>query len=145
MTEDLIRRVADELEIRNVIARLGVLADLGDMDEYISLFTEDALWEMQAPPGGKPLFPAIKGNAGIRAGAEKRRADAVSGPGTHNYHLLANTTVNITGDTATATSYMAFVKGVDKTPNVAMLTIYHDQFRRTSDGWKLAARMIQPG
>lgn len=34
MTDDRLARVADELEIRNTIARIAMLADHGDLDEY---------------------------------------------------------------------------------------------------------------
>jgi len=37
----------DEREIRNLLARMGHMADYGDLDVYLTLFTEDAVWEMQ--------------------------------------------------------------------------------------------------
>jgi uncharacterized protein (TIGR02246 family) len=60
-SDDMIARVLDELEIRNLIARVAQLADYGDVEEYASLFTEDGSWEF---PGGPR-----HGRAGILAGA----------------------------------------------------------------------------
>src|SRR5437868_14208117 len=43
-------RVAAELEIRNLVARIAHLCDWGDVDEYINLFTHDAVWTMPDNP-----------------------------------------------------------------------------------------------
>lgn len=39
------RELEDERQIRNLVARLGHLADYGDLDEYMTLFTDDAVRE----------------------------------------------------------------------------------------------------
>ena len=45
-------RIADELAIRNLIARVAHLADMGvDPDEYVENFTEEADWLMPGAPG----------------------------------------------------------------------------------------------
>ena len=53
MTDALVARTAAELKIRNLIARIALLADQGDLDEYVDQFTEDALWGFpeRSPPG----------------------------------------------------------------------------------------------
>ena len=48
--ENLLRRVADELDIRSIVARLAQYADDGDLDDYVDLFTEDAHWAMPGAP-----------------------------------------------------------------------------------------------
>jgi hypothetical protein len=144
MAQDLVRQVADELEIRNIIARLAQLADTGDPTEYGSLFTEDAIWEVRPNPGEPPQFPAVKGRAAVVAALLQRRADKLSGPGTHYYHNIGTTSVKVTGDTATARSNMFFLKNANTKPEISMLRIYNDQYVRTKDGWKLAVRYIDP-
>ena len=79
--EEVLQRVADELEIRNLLARLAQLADGGDLDDYVSLFAEDAVWEGYGP--------ARRGKADILAGATERRAAGGQGPGTHSYHIVS--------------------------------------------------------
>src|SRR6185369_13421187 len=97
MSDDL-RKVMDELEIRNVIGRLAQLADNGDLNEYVSLFTDDAHWELKPRPGDAPLFAPIRGKANILAGAQARRASGGQGPGSHTRHVLGSTVVSLDGD-----------------------------------------------
>ena len=59
---DALRRLADEAEIRNLLARIAQLADEGSLDDYLACFTEDATW-------GGAGFPERKGHAAILAGA----------------------------------------------------------------------------
>jgi 3-phenylpropionate/cinnamic acid dioxygenase small subunit len=144
MADDLLRRVADELDIRNVIYRMAMLADDGDLNEYASLFSEDAVWEMRGRPQGAADIPPIRGRANLLAGAKKRRADGVQGPGTHKYHCLLTTTVTLKGDKADAKSYFAYYQNVNTKPEIAVFAIYNDELVRTKDGWKVAARHIDP-
>ena len=145
MTDDLLQRVADELEIRNLIYRLAMLADDGDLDEYVSLFTADGLWERRLPGAGSPPTAPIRGRDNLLAAARQRRADGVQGPGTHMYHCIVGTAVKLQGDAATARSYLTYLKNANDKPEVALLAIYSDEFVRTSEGWRLAARHIDPG
>ena len=65
MTND---RMADELEIRNLIAQLAQMADMltiDELDTYLACFTEDAVWDMAGN--------VRKGHDEIRAGAEDLR------------------------------------------------------------------------
>jgi len=144
MADDLLRRTADELEIRNVISRLAMLADDGDLNEYASLFTEDGLWEARTTSGSAAPIPPIFGRANVLAAATKRRASGTQGPGTHMYHSILTTTVQLNGDAATAKSYFVYFKNADKAPEIALFAIYNDEFRRTAEGWKLSARRINP-
>ena len=66
--DDQLQRVADELEIRNLVARLAQTADEGSLEEYAALYTDDAIWD------GGPTFGVSRGIADILAGAKKRRA-----------------------------------------------------------------------
>ena len=95
------QRLVDELEIRNLVARLAQLADMGDLDEYVSLFTEDASWEMPGAPR--------HGRADIMAGAQDRRNSGTTGPESHTRHVISTLLVQSDGsDKATADSYWLF-------------------------------------
>ena len=138
-----VQKMVDELEIRNVISRLAHLADDGDVDEYVSLFTDDGVWQVLAG-GSLPALPAKKGKADIKAGVLERRAAGIQGPGTHTLHTLTTTAVTVTGDRATARSYMNMMANTHTKPEVSIACIYNDEFAKQGDGWKLASRRISP-
>ena len=135
--EDQLQRVADELEIRNLMHRIAQLADEGSLEEYAELFTDDAVW-------GGSAFGVRKGKADIVAGGRERRAAGVAGPGTHKRHVITTTAVQLEGDRARARSYMLFPVDCDATPRIGVVTVYQDEFHRTASGWKLAHRKIEP-
>jgi 3-phenylpropionate/cinnamic acid dioxygenase small subunit len=137
--EDQLQRMADELEVRNVLARIAQLADDGSLDEYMSLYTDDAVWDA----GGS--FGVKRGHAEILAGARERRAAGTAGPGTHKRHVLTTTAVRVEGATAHARSYFLFYVDCDKAPRVQVAGAYQDELRRTPAGWKLARRKVEPG
>jgi 3-phenylpropionate/cinnamic acid dioxygenase small subunit len=138
MTDALVAQTAAELKIRNVIARLALLADQGDLDEYVDQFTEGAVWGF---PGG-----SRQGRADIRAGAEERRAGGVTGPGTNTRHVLTTVSVHVDADdTATADSYFLFYQHTDTAPALFNMGHYHDTFTRQGDVWRLARRDITLG
>ena len=134
---DLAREALDQHEIRNVIGKLARYADMGDLEDYVALFDEDAAWNM---PGGPR-----RGRADIRAGAEERRAQGVTGPGTNTRHHVTSISVDVVGDEASAESYFFFLSQTDKTPQLGLTGHYYDEFRRTPDGWKLSKRDITFG
>ncbi len=136
MGRDAVSAVADELEIRNLLSRLAQLADdAEDLDEYLQLFTEDAVWEAAR-------FGVKKGREEIRVGAEERRAGGTSGPGTHTRHLITTSVIQVDGDAATGRSVFLYLVDTQTHPALSMIGVYEDILRRTSDGWKLAHRRI---
>jgi uncharacterized protein (TIGR02246 family) len=137
MDDTLLRRVADELDVRNVVARLAQLADDGDLDDYIDLFTDDAHWAMPGAPR--------TGKADIRAGGEARRATGEAGPGSASRHVITTVAVQVDGDEATADSYWLFYVDTTSAPTLKLCGAYHDTLRRTPAGWKLARRDITFG
>jgi hypothetical protein len=144
--DELVRKVADELEIRNIIAKLAILVDRSDdLTEYASYFAEDVHWEVRPEPGKPSQFPIVRGRANVIPGAMERRHAGLSGPGTHAYHNIVTSSVDVLGDRASATSYLIFLKKADTKPVVDLFKIYKDQFVRTSQGWKLSVRHIEPG
>jgi 3-phenylpropionate/cinnamic acid dioxygenase small subunit len=131
-------RVAAELEIRNVISRIARLADQGDLDEYIAQFTEDAVWAFPTAPR--------HGHADIRAGAEARRAEGTTGPGTATRHVITTVAVQVDqADRATADSYFVFLQNTTTSPTIFNMGAYHDTFVHQGDAWRLARREITIG
>jgi 3-phenylpropionate/cinnamic acid dioxygenase small subunit len=136
-SEDRLQRISDELEIRNLVARLAQTADEANLDEYASLYTEDAIWD------GGARFGTYHGLAAILTGAEERRASGITGPSTHTRHVVTTTAVRVAGNIAEVRSYFVFYVNCDKAPAVRVIGAYQDQMRRTPSGWKLAHRTIE--
>jgi len=137
---------AADAEIRTVLARIAQLADSGDLDEYLTLFTEDAVWAMPDNPSVGMLANEKRGHAEIRAGAEERRASGLQGPGTQTRHVLTTIAVDVqSDDRANVRSYFLFVVDTATTPSIRTMGQYDDVLVRTDDGWKLAHRTITVG
>ena len=138
--------VAADAEIRTVLARIAQLADTGDLDEYVTLFTDDAVWAMPDNPTlGMPASEK-RGIADIRAGAEERRAGGVQGPGTNTRHVLTTTAVFVeSDDRATARSYFQFYGSTTSQPVLRNMGQYDDVLVRGAQGWQLAHRTITFG
>lgn len=130
-------RVADELEVRNVLARLALLSDGGDLEAYVQLWTSDAAWEMP----GAPRY----GHDAIRQGGLDRRTSGEAGPGSASRHLVSTVAVAVDGDEAVAESYWQFFTETTTTPVLRMLGHYRDTLVRTDGGWRVARRQITIG
>ena len=139
------QRVAAELEIRNLVAALAINADIGEIDDYAALFTEDAVWEMPANPAMGLEATEKKGRADIVAGVRERRAAGTQGPGTGTWHSITTQQIEVSGDEATGRVYYQFLGKVDGKPSMLTLGRYTDRYVRTTVGWKLAHRTIHPG
>jgi len=133
-------------EIRSVLARIAQLADGGELDEYITLFADDAVWAMpENPTMGMPASEK-RGRAEIRAGAEERRASGLQGPGTETRHVLPAVAVDIeSDDRATARSYFQFYASTASQPVLRNMGQYDDVFVRDAQGWHLQHRTITFG
>ena len=129
-----VQRVADELEVRNVVARLAQYADGGDLDAYVELYTPDGLWDMPGAPR--------KGRDEIRAGAAARRASGEAGPGSNTRHVVTTTAVTVDGDDAVADSVWLFYTSTSTAPSLFNMGTYRDHLVRTPTGWQVAHREI---
>jgi uncharacterized protein (TIGR02246 family) len=128
-------QLAAESQIRNLIAQLAHLADDGNLDDYIELFTEDASWSHRGDV-------RLTGKAEIRKGAESRIRDAIQGPGTGTRHLNTTLYIELDGPThARALSYYLFL-GTHGGVAALKTGRYVDRLRRTDRGWKLASREL---
>lgn len=148
MDETELRKLADELAIRNVVARMAQMADGGDLEaDYLPLFTDDATWEFPGSADPSAEAAQVTGRAAILADRTQRRAAGFQGPGSHTRHVNTTLAVRVDGsDEAEAESYWMFVGDTDSAePRLRGTGRYHDTFRRTSEGWKLARRRIFPG
>ena len=135
---DQLTRVVADIEVRNLIARVAHLADFGDLDEYVLLFTEDGSWEF---PGGPR-----RGRADILAGAKARRSEKLTGPDSTSRHVITTTAVRVVDDAmALADSYWLFFRATTTSPVLAGMGHYHDTARCEDGVWRIARREITVG
>ena len=120
---------------RNLVMDYAIHRDGGNHDAYAALFTEDATLSV--------LGETFAGRTAIH----NRVAMAKDAPATR--HLMS--TVRITphgNDRATGISYATVYvapasDGVIDVEGFAAIGEYHDTFRRTDDGWKIASRRLE--
>lgn len=138
---------ADELEIRNLLARLAQLADDGDTDAYVTLLADDVVWTMPENPGIGLAGSERHGRDEIARGQRERMAAGHQGPGSNTMHVISTVSVAVDsgGSTATASSYFQYWADTATAPVIRNMGRYRDELRRTSDGWKLARRSISFG
>lgn len=130
-------------EIRSLLARVAQLADAGTVEDYLELFTVDAVWEMPANPAvGAPADRRV-GRADIGAGVLARRAAGLQGPGTATRHLVTTTAVD--APAAAAVSYWMFLAQTATAPRLVSVGRYDDRVRRVAGRWLLAHRTITVG
>jgi uncharacterized protein (TIGR02246 family) len=137
--------LTDDSDIRSLLARLAHLADGGDLDEYLNLFTEDAAWVVPAIPQTGVAASERRGREEIGVGVRQRREAGVQGPGTATMHVVTTTDVRLDGDEAVALSTWLFLADTSTTPRVQAVGRYRDTLRRTPAGWRLARREISAG
>lgn len=128
---------ADDIAIRNLTAKLAYLADQGDLQDYVSQFTEDAIWEIQSTITDRRI-----GRADILAGAKGRRESGSQGPGSRLYHVVTTQWIDVNGDTAQSGVYL-FTMATGTAPAPKNMVCYDDTYRRTPQGWLLAKRSIR--
>jgi ketosteroid isomerase-like protein len=138
--DDATRRGADISEIRNIIARIALAADLGDLEEFASLYSADATVQMRVVPD----LPPDVGLDAILAGAKKRRAGGITGPGSGMVHAIQSSAISVSGDKAASKTYVALYGNAHTRPELSAILIYSDSFARTADGWRLSERSVEP-
>jgi 3-phenylpropionate/cinnamic acid dioxygenase small subunit len=137
---------ADELEVRNLLARLAHLADSGDTEAYVLLLSEDVVWSMPANPAIGLAASERRGREEIARGQRERLDAGHQGPGTDTMHTVSTIAVEFDGhDRATARSTFVYWTATSSAPAPTTLGRYVDELRRTPDGWKLARRTITIG
>jgi 3-phenylpropionate/cinnamic acid dioxygenase small subunit len=140
-------RLFDELEIRNLVARIAHLADMSEtLDDYLACFSEDAVWEFGGSEHEGISPTRVEGRDALRNDRLARRARAVQGPGTPNRHVITTLAVEVgDDDTARADSYFLLLTDTTASPRIRNTGHYLDKFVRTSEGWKLPTRKITTG
>ncbi len=130
----------DRLLIQDVIARHSYSYDGRDADGFAQLFVEDASFEVMVPTQSRRPAVRVLSRAAIRKWAVQRR-ELTAGIQTRHYQsglLFDELTVNTA---RTRTMLLLIVQGApDSAPLLQLSGVYHDSWRKTSEGWRLVHR-----
>lgn len=141
---------ADRQEIIDLIYGYSYTYDSKDLDSWLDLFTDDAIWSVYNGDSSTP-------NLVTSSNEERRQLLGPSLEGNQTRHFMTNTILNQT-DLAGAegtTMYLCVVrsspnktiaaslgplKAMELGINVILTGYYQDKFVKTQNGWKFASR-----
>ncbi|MGY1773974.1 nuclear transport factor 2 family protein [Blastococcus sp. SYSU D00813] len=127
-------RTADLLDIQRATHVYARGLDRFDPQEALSAFTDDAVWD--ATPVG---LERLEGRAAI-LGFFERDAAAIA----DQFHVITNHVVDLDDDgvTARGTNYVFSEGHTTSGAAFRAIALNEDVYRRTDDGWRIAARRI---
>jgi hypothetical protein len=128
---------ADELAIREVIARYAWALDTGDADGFVACFCRDGVlvWDAFEEP------ERWQGAEALRHFASFFRSLPTSAG---RQHHVSNTLVTASDGGARSRSYVAVaVRQGDGPHLLSVMGYYEDLFRREDGEWRLAERVIR--
>ena len=148
-----VKSLEDIQQISNVLIDYGRALDSRDFKAYSALFAKDGSWSggMGTVSGGPQAvydFMTSRIGGGRRGGnanagggnANTGRAQGAGGVGFgSNYHIMSSFKIDVTGDTATASSRWAFVTAA-RGPGIQVAGRYEDTFVREDGVWKIKSR-----
>ena len=135
-------QLADRAAIAEQVARYSYAADGKDLDAFIALFTEDAVWQ-SIPPGTEEPSIIMKSRDEIRKFSQdlyQRNADIRTG-----HHQSGLLFTELTVNTAkTQNMILVTQQGPeDEAPRITASGVYYDSWRKTDSGWLIAARTLR--
>jgi len=130
------QHLVDRLEIESVLSRYAWALDTKEFDLLDAVFTPDAFLDYTTAGGIKGDYPEVKAWL------------AKVLPNFPAYqHLITNVEVTFDGDTATSRAAFYNPMGHDRADGTRAYFHcggeYRDQWRRTSDGWRITNRFEQ--
>jgi 3-phenylpropionate/cinnamic acid dioxygenase small subunit len=132
-----IQRLEDLAEINQLFLDYARHLDARDMYSYSQLFCEDGEWTGRtgSAVGPKQIQEMLEANLSPNPPA----------PGATSWHIVANPTVTLDGDRATASvAWVLMRRGEDDEPTVAMLGHYDDLLARENGRWRFKRRLANP-
>lgn len=123
----------DRADISDVLIRYATGIDRRDWPLFGTAFTEDCVLD----------YGEIGTWQGVAAVTEfMDQSHAMAG---HTMHRLTNMAITVTGDTATARTYVdGLILAADNASGVNAIGFYDDELIRTVDGWRIARRRFTP-
>ena len=130
MDTDVLQRLADELEIRELVARYNYAIDEGRPEEWVATFVPDGTFESTA--------------LGTHTGAEALHTFAIGYIAAFTgRHCTSDFVIDVDGDEARSRCYLIAVNNT-AAPIISATAVYDDVLRRTPDGWRFVHRKVSP-
>jgi hypothetical protein len=132
--------IEEKLAIHEMIAQYSYTYDSKDADGFADVFVEDGVFEIFVPDKTNPSV-RLRSRAEIREWAAQRLQER-NGRFTSRHYQSGILFDELTSDSA-RTRTMVFVthQGVtDAVPRPTVSGVYHDQWRKADEGWRLAHR-----
>lgn len=138
-TDDYAR---DRAEIEDLMARYLFALDYNDLDSFIAMFTDDAVFDFARGrvEGKDAILAAVKG---FKARIGELYKDEEGNPAVLR-HVLAHAAIRIEGDRAwTRAQWFEMANdGPGKSLKMGTFGIYEDQLRRIDGRWLFSERRI---
>ena len=137
---------ADDVALRNLIARYAYRADAGDLDGFAALFTEDGSWTRENTPpaasGGSGLpSETVTGAVALKAMIQASIIDRFQRKFRHQMtDMLIEAGKG--PDAARGFSRALITNWRDGPGQIAMCAQYSWVFRRTGSGWRIASASV---
>jgi uncharacterized protein (TIGR02246 family) len=130
------------LAIQQAIARYSHTFDAGDADGWAAIFTKDAVWESYTADETTPSN-RLAGHEELREFAAMRFREKA--PGLVYYHHQSGILFDeLTADTArTRVMVIITIQQNSDPPRIIFTGVYTDLWRKTTDGWLLAHRVLR--
>jgi hypothetical protein len=122
-------RLGDRIALHELRARYTLHYDAGELDAFVALFVDDGM--LQLGPVG-----FARGHDALRTALAGPMADA-----DFACHFTTDEITEFTGDD-TARGICRFAVHHGRTPNIQGAGTYHDEYRRTAEGWRFVSRTI---
>jgi len=133
----------DVLAIQQAIANYSYTFDSGDAEGWANIFTRDGVWEYYGIGEDKPATK-LDGHDELRRFAEQRYRDRPEG--VRSYHHQSGIIFDeLTSDTARTRVMLVLTVQTAGERSARVLTtgIYHDQWQKTPQGWRLTYRVLR--
>lgn len=132
--------IEDKLAIQEIIARYSYTYDSKDAEGFAQLFVEDGVFEVFVP-GKTSASVRLQSRGEIREWAAQRLRER-DGRFTSRHYQSGILFDELTADSAlTRTMVLVTHQEVSEAaPRPAVSGVYHDQWRKTPAGWRLAHR-----
>jgi ketosteroid isomerase-like protein len=128
-----LQALADRGEIEALRAEFADAAMLRDYDRFASLFTLDGAWRMPY------VNVSFVGREAIRAGIERAQEQVWE----YFVYREHSGPIRLDGDTAFGRAYVCEFGRMRSGSSQLHHSLYHDQYRRTEEGWRFAERVYE--
>ncbi|MFI7134649.1 nuclear transport factor 2 family protein [Nonomuraea sp. NPDC050153] len=127
--------IEDRLAIVETINRYALTFDASDVDGFVDVFTSDGVFEAVLVGGDEPLM-TLRGAADLRGFVER----GVPGGGIAVHHVAGVVFDVLDRDEPRTRATVIVTAQLAKGPAVVTHGWYHDRWRETDRGWRIAHR-----